>query len=290
MNNPCDASEIEAKVSRRIHDFDMISLLRLLFFLGYSPEEITFKSYNSQSSQAGLIREIRFQQEPLKNVTIVLNMGLLSAQSTLPSYFQKNIDKGFMDLQSFYLFIGYFDHSLIYEFFKSVYPELNLNRLVDLDKLKASYIQMLDLRSCVTLNWLLKLVFPELEVSISKCTLPKTVTMKPLKLGNTALGENAVFGNKTKISISGRKVTLFCDDELTPMGEPWPREIKKRLKNDIFPIFNNIGVGLTVTLVIKSQKQWVKLHPDSYLGYDKIRGGGDPFKQISIFKGYVGSS
>ncbi len=282
-------SKIEAEVSRRKHDFDMISLLRLLFFMGYSPEEITFKSYNSLSSQAGLIKKIQFQHEPFRNVTLTLNMGLLSAQSTLPSYFQKTIDKGMINLRSFYLFIGYFDHSLIYKFFESVYPELNLNRLGNMEQTKSNYIQMLDLRSSATLNWLFKLVFPELENCVEKCSFPRRVDMNPLKLGHTVLGGNAVFGDKTSIAISGRKVTLFCHEELTPQGHPWPSEIKKRLKKEVFPLLRTTGIDLQVTLVIKSQKQWVKLNRDSFLGYDKIRGNHDQYKQIKIFKGYVAS-
>ena len=116
-----DIRKIEAKISRRKHDFDMISLLRLLLFIGYLPEEIKFKSYNSLCSQASLIKKIQFQHAPVKTVIITLNMGLLSAQGTLPNYFQKIIDKGMMDVQSFYEFIGYFDHSLMYDFFRYVY-------------------------------------------------------------------------------------------------------------------------------------------------------------------------
>lgn len=290
MDDTIDPRKIETEISRRKHDFDIISLLRLLFFMGYSPEEIIFKSYNSLCSQAGLIKRIQFQQEPFKNVTLTLNMGLLSAQGTLPSYFQKTMDEGLINLQSFYLFIGYFDHSLICKFFESVYPELNLNRSIDLEQIKSRYIQMLDLKSCATLDWLFKLVFPELDICVDKCRFRRQLAMNPLKLGVTSLGENAVFGDKTSVSISAIKVTLFCDEELTSQGYPWPREIKKRLKKEVFPILATLGIDLEVSLVIKSQKQWVRLHGSSYLGYDKIRGNTDQYKQIRIFKGYVASS
>jgi len=271
----------------RKHEFDLISLLRVLFFIGYLPEDIFFKSYNSLCSQAGLIKEIKFYPESVRNVTIVLNMGLLSAQGTLPNYFQKFIDKGMMDVKSFYDFIGYFDHSMMYNFFKYVYPELNLNSLVNFDHVKSSYIQMLDLKSCTTLDWMFRLVFPELEVCVDKGLFSRKILMKSLKLGYAILGENAVFGDKTRIMVSGRKITLFCNEELTQNRNPWPRERKKRLKEYVFPILCVIGIDLEVILVIQSQKQWVKLHHGSYLGYDKIRGGSDRYKRIRIFKGYI---
>jgi hypothetical protein len=285
-----DVRKIEAEIARRKHDFDMISLLRLLAFIGYLPEEILFKSYNSLCSQAGLIKRIRFDHEPVKHVTITLNMGLLSAQGTLPNYFQKEIDKGMMDVRSFYEFIGYFDHSLIYNFFRYVYPELNLTRMVNLEQVKSNYLQMLDFRSCATLDWMFRLVFPELEVCVDKCTFPRIVPMRPLKLGHAVLGGNAVFGDKTSIPVSGRNVTLFCDKDLTPTGEPWPMEIKNRLKQQVFPLLHTTGIDLQVSLIIKSQKQWARLHQDSYLGYDKVRGSNDRYKQIRIFKGYVTTS
>jgi hypothetical protein len=41
----------ERKIASRIHDFDLISLLELLEYLGYHPEEIYFRSHLSTSSQ-----------------------------------------------------------------------------------------------------------------------------------------------------------------------------------------------------------------------------------------------
>jgi len=283
-------NKIEAEISRRKCDFDIISLLRLLFFIGYQPEEIIFESYNSLCSQAGLIKKIKFRREPVKNVIITLNMGLLSAQGTLPNYFQKSIDRGMMDVKSFYDFIGYFDHSMMYNFFKYVYPELDLNRLINFEHMKSNYLQMLDLKSCTTLDWMFRLIFPELEVCVDKGLFPRKISMKSLKLGHTILGGNAVFGDKTSIMVAGRKITLLCDEELTQISDPWPKEIKKRLKQYIFPILRAIGIDLEIILVIKSQKQWVKLHHGSYLGYDKIQGGSDRYKRIGIFKGYIASN
>ncbi len=285
-----DINKIEAAISKQKHNFDIISLLRLLFFIGYVPDEIIFKSYNTMCSQTGLIRQIRFHHEPAENVTIILNMGLLSAQGTLPNYFQKFIDKGMMDVKSFYQFIGYFDHSMMHSFFSYVYPELNLNGLLDFEHMKSGYLHMLDLKSCSTLDWIFRLVFPELEVWVEKGLFPKKISMKPLKLGHAILGGNAVFGNKTDIMVPGRTITLFSDEELTSSDYPWPKEIKKRLNKTIFPLLSVIGIDLEIILVITSQKQWVKLHRGSYLGYDKIRGGSDRYKQIRIFKGYIDSS
>ncbi len=278
---------IQKKISGRIHDFDLISLVRVLCHIGYAMEEIIFESDNSLCSQAGLIQQVRFLKDPTKQVIISLNMGLLSAQSPLPSYFQKNIDKSLMDVTAFYEFIGYFDHILMFQFLKSVYPELNLNPAFDLQSLKETTLGMLDIKCLTTLDWLFRLVFPELEVRVEKGLVLRQVTMVPLILGKAVLGENSVFGDQTKIMVSGRNVTLFSMDELSDLGKPWPKEIKERLKSHIFPILRNMGVDLQVSLVIESQKQWARLHTDTYLGYDKITGGTEQYKRIRIFKGHL---
>ena len=85
-------NDLEEKISQRIHEFDIISLLRLLMTMNYSPEEIRFRSHNSICSQPGLIHDIMFRHEPVREAVITMNMGLLGAQSPLPSYFRKKME------------------------------------------------------------------------------------------------------------------------------------------------------------------------------------------------------
>jgi hypothetical protein len=44
-------------------------------------------------------------------------------------------------------------------------------------------------------------------------------------------------------------------------------------------------MDLEIILVIRTQKTWAKLKSDSYLGYDKIRGGEESYRRIRIFTG-----
>jgi hypothetical protein len=46
-----------------------------------------------------------------------------------------------------------------------------------------------------------------------------------------------------------------------------------------------LSIDLEILLVIRAQKRWARLHPESYLGYDKIRGGQANYRQIRIFRG-----
>ena len=73
--------DLEAKLSKKIYEFDLISLLKLLLHHGFLWEEIHFKSNMSICSQSSLIHGIEFIYEPERQVVITINMGLLSAQS-----------------------------------------------------------------------------------------------------------------------------------------------------------------------------------------------------------------
>ena len=145
---------LEKEISANIHRFDLFSLTELLIFAGYNLEEIQFKSHHSMASQPGLIHDIKFQNGSIRQVVITLNLGLLSAQSPLPSYFQKKIDKSNIDYNQFIEFIGYFDNILIKNYFFAIYPEKNNELFQDWESTKGRYLEMLDLKSCSTLHWL----------------------------------------------------------------------------------------------------------------------------------------
>jgi hypothetical protein len=275
----------EKKIAQRIHDFDLISLLHLLQFLSYRPEEIQFKSHFSASSQPSLLQKIEFHSEPTRGAIITLNMGLLSAQSPLPSYFLKMLDTGDFDNRSFVDFIGYFDHSLIKEYLLNIYPEMNEAFYPDWEMTKRRFVQLLDLKSCSTLHWLFQLVFPELGVRARKALLDRQLQMTQIRLGETILGTDAIFGGKASIPIYGRRITLFSELDTTGRGEPWPKVIKHRLEDLIFPILRSVGMDIEILLIIRTQKTWVKLHSESYLGYDKMRGGQEQYRRIRIFTG-----
>lgn len=277
----------ERKIAKRIHDFDLISLLQLLQFIGYQPEEIHFRSNLSTSSQPSLIHGIEFYSAPVPRVLITLNLGLLSAQSPLPSYFLKKLDAGYINSQSFVDFIGYFDHFVIKYYLENIYPETNGNLFPNVEMTKRRYLQLLDLGSCSTLHWLFQLVFPELGIQVEKVMLNRRLSTAHLKLGVTILGTDAIFGKETGVPVHGRRIVLNSDFETTGSGEPWPREIKRRLTGLVFPILGSVGMDVEIVLVIHTQKTWAKLHSESYLGYDKIRGGKEHHRRITIFSGKV---
>jgi len=51
---------VEAEIKRRLHEFDICALLRLLAHLGYDQDEIHLRSHHTTATQAGLIVKIDF--------------------------------------------------------------------------------------------------------------------------------------------------------------------------------------------------------------------------------------
>lgn len=281
-------SELEEKISQRIHEFDIISLIRLLVSVGYSREEITFRSHNSICSQSGLIYSIEFRREPVREAIITMNMGLLGAQSPLPSYFRMKMENADISRRSFTDFIGYFDHHLIRDYICNIYPEINKLFFPNWELTKRRYLHILNLKALHTLHWLFQTVFPEIGVKVENAVLSSEVQTQPVRLGETILGNDAVFGNKTSVALNGRLVTFYSDEEMTDTQIPWPKEIKNRLESLIFPVLKPLGIDLEIFLVLKSQKRWVRLHGETYLGYDRIRGEKDAYRRIHIFRGHIG--
>jgi hypothetical protein len=281
---------MEEDVSRRIHDFDIISLLHLLSTMNYAPEEIRFRSRNSICSQSGLIHDIAFTQEPVREAVITMNMGLLGVQSPLPSYFRKKMESEEAGRWSLADFIGYFDHHLIRDYVCNIYPEINRFFFPHWELTKRRYLQILNLKSIGTLHWLFQTVFPEIVVQVENAVLSSDVQTRPVLLGKTILGGDSVFGNKTSVAVQGRRVTLYSEEEMTDTQVPWPREIKNRLSSLVFPVLQPTGIDLEINLVLKSQKRWVRLHSETYLGYDRIQSGEDAYRRIRIFRGHIGES
>jgi hypothetical protein len=80
---------------------------------------------------------------------------------------------------------------------------------------------------------------------------------------------------------------LTSEDERTGMGVPWPREIRGRMESMVFPLLKSVGIDLEVFLVIRSQTSWARLHAESFLGYDRIKGGAEQQRRVPIYRGHL---
>ena len=281
------ATELEAEISRRVAEFDPTALLLLLAHLGYRSEEILFESAARDVSQPALCQRIEFRSVPIRQAVLTVNLGLLGAQSPLPTYLKSLLEDANVDEQSFLDFLRFFDHKLLENYLRSVYPERDSSVFHDFEKTKQSYIRLLGLRSISTFQWLIELVFPELGVKVERGTLTRAVKLAGARLGSCELGGGAVLGGWTRAPLPGFFVTLYCDEERTELGRPWAEEVRRRLDTLIFPVVAEAALELRVVLVIRSEKVWAQLRPGSYLGFDRMKGGARKNREVQVFKGKV---
>lgn len=276
----------EERITEEVRAFELGALLCLLRHEGYAPSDIAFRCHHSSASQSRLIDSVQFHPAQPR-VEIFLNYGLLSAQTPLPSYFQRTMDDAGVDGRAMRQFLSFFDHRLIESFLLHAYPETNPHVFPDWEEFKRHFVTLLDLRSVATLQWLFSLVFPELDVRVRKAVLDRGLSNAPIVLGHTALGNDAVFGGRSRVQVQGAGVTLFGDDDTYLPGTPWPVEIRRRLDELVFPLLSHGGADLDIVLVIRTQKTVARLHGESYLGYDRIRGGEASYRRLRIFTGHL---
>ncbi|MEN6486523.1 MAG: type VI secretion system baseplate subunit TssG [Syntrophobacteraceae bacterium] len=278
---------LKQKIEKEIRRFDFISLLRILFKMGYTQDQISFRSYHNLGSQPSLLEEIEFRDGPHPQVVVYVNLGLMSVQTPLPSYFFHELDQGAIDPESFGDFLAFFDRRLLEDFVLAVYPEINPEVYPDWELAKKQYAGMLNLRSCSTLHWLFSHVFPELAVHVEKAVLGRKMETNDIVLGKSSLNGDSVFGKRTNAPVHGLRIALTCAEEQTGTGVPWPREVRNRMESMIFPLLKTVGIDMEVFLIISSQKSWAKLQPESFLGYDRIKGGNVQERRIPIYLGHI---
>lgn len=173
-----EAAPVQVRIRQNIKRFDVCSLLKLLQELGYRGDDIYFQSNSDLSSRANLCEDIFFS-ENTPRVTIVLNLGLLSANSPLPSFFRKKMDSGSIDPILFTRFLSFFDHHLIKNLMAMSMPDVNSIFFDDWRETQGYYLKLLDLNSTSTLWHLFQICFPELIVKVVK--FPRMIQEKVLR-------------------------------------------------------------------------------------------------------------
>ena len=258
---------------RRAHEFTLPALLDALAALGLLAEEIEFRSHRTQAHQAFLIHGVELADNPRRAV-ISLNIGLLAAQSPLPSYFFALLEDGRHDSDAVISFLALFDHPLLRDRARAEYPERDRRTIADWDYDKSLILRLMALQSPNSLHWLFQRVFPELGVEVSRVVQRRTLQTEQVILGG-ALGDSRALGGHVKMAAGGVSLTLYCDEPRSPAGRPWAIEAARRFTAHILPLLQDQNFFLDVWLVIFDSSTTAhlvseKAAPDSFLGYDPL--------------------
>lgn len=277
-------SEIHERIAKNIKRFDICSLLKVLKEIGYKNEDLYFESHDDLSSRSSLCEAIFFS-ENFPRVRVSLNLGLLSANSPMPSFFRKKMDSGSIDPILFTRFLGFFNHHTIRDILLMSTPEINDIFFSNWQVTKSYYLKLLDLNSSSTLWHLFQACFPELSVKIIKAPRLFKQNSSSTMLGTTRLGVESYLGKKITHRIPSFKFILTSDEAQTTQHKPWPIEIKERLKKMVFAFLQRTEIHFRVVFVLKNSKEIARLSKSTQLGYCMMGENKGDLK-ILLFSGY----
>ncbi|WPB82031.1 hypothetical protein KYC5002_23325 [Archangium violaceum] len=274
---------LERRIRERIRGFDVPALLDVLNASGYGDAEIEYRSHRTTVYQSHLVHDIQFIHQPRKRIIITVNVGLLSAQSPLPSFMMQTMDQ--LDHDRLERFIGYFDHQLLRECFAGLYPEREGALLPGWPEAAKDRLRLLRPTCQSTLHWLFRKVFPETELSVRRDVRRQKVAAPEMRLGASALGEGGAMGGFATIPTGGMEVKIFCDEPICSSGVPWAIEARRRLDKDLLPLLSETVLMLTVIIVLREQEGFLRIENQSHLGYDPLHGAPVETRHVLLFSG-----
>ena len=224
-------------------------------------------------------------------VTVMVNLGLLSCRSPLPSYFQHLLrDASFHEPLVELLQI--IDRNLLRARLTGDRPERIVGQW---DEITSDLLRIHSLDSLVGLSWLFRHVFPELPVRVQRTSEQLRVPYASARLGFSELG-SACLGAVTRIDVHDFQVTLRSEESLLRPGVSWPSEADRRLRTIVFPALDPVCMNLTVVLELGDDRAVATLRDDrgqqhdSYLGLDPLgRPGasGLPVRRVVLYRGLL---
>lgn len=281
----------EARIVREARRFELRPLLDLLAAKGYPREEILFEGMREGSS-TGLVEAVRFEKAPVRVVVLSLNLGLLGDNSLLPSYFFQVVDKT-PQPERFYDFIRFFDHRLIQNLLRGLYPDENGALYRDWNEVLRSFFRMLGPGSVATLHWIAQHYFPDLGVEVGRCAFADTTEAHAAVTGESSLDGSAILGRAYVSDTAGFGIDLFADEETNERGRAWPNIVKLRLNEQVLPLLAPFRVPLQVRLTVRHHASWARVDVPfaamrGYLGYERIAGDADSGHTTVIYRGVAG--
>ena len=224
-------------------------------------------------------------------VTVTVNLGLLSCRSPLPSYFQHllrdaSIHEPLVEL------LQIIDRNLLHARLTCDRPEHIVGQW---DEITGDLLRIHGLDSLVGLSWLFRHVFPELPAMVERTSEQLRVPYSSARLGLSDLG-SACLGAVTRIDVHDFQVTLRCEDSLLRPGVPWLHEVDRRLRTIVFRALEPVCMNLTVILELDDDRAVATLRDDrgpqrdSYLGQDPLGRPGDagaPARRVILYHGLL---
>jgi hypothetical protein len=176
------------------------------------------------------------------------------------------------------------DQGLIAARLRGFYPERDQKLFPDPWAVRHDLLRLTSLRSPVTLDWLFRRVYPELGVLVHRTLTERFIPGPWARLGSNRIGE-AVLGDEAQAGVQGLTVVLMAAEPEAWSGIPWPREARRRLEDLVFPLLGEIGLTLSIVLVL-ARGHAAQFDRQSYVGYDPLGSEAGPHRLL-LFSGRI---
>lgn len=288
MEEP-DAPELPenpAELRRWSRGFDLAPLIEALRERTRS-HRIRFRGNPSAATHATLIHDIEVNDH---EITVVVNVGMFSAVSALPTYFERLLvdPRGGEGIRHL---LASLDEKLLELELSTFNPEpwrpfalAPAPAPEGPEPLRRRFLNASKPASPATLHWLFRSAFPELGVSAERASLPSVLVVEQTRLGRSELGI-AVLGGHTRARASGVRVRLTA----SAFG-PWPaltaQETLKRLVESVLPALKQTRLRLQVLFVSDAKVSGATLGGPQRLGSSAL-GDGESGASLTLFDDVV---
>lgn len=287
---------LEEIIRAHLGEFDLLALLRLLKYEGFTEQDIWFSSHNSIVSQKRIIESVKLQG---KTAFVQLNLGLLAPTGILPSHIRQFMDRADIDEQALQTFFQFFDHLLVVSYLGQLYPEINQGFFTEWEHTKKCYLELQNMRSHCSLHWLFESTFPEFIIILRRSTLAGKKACQQQTLGKVQLGGNEFLPSShitQGFTIYLMQASEAHGIELNKQSTDWQQQLKIRLYEWVFPWLKALMISLDIYLCVHRHPTHLKLDGQSALGCnplynpaDVLNFGGEnaPLHCLSLHSGLV---
>nr|PZN19147.1 MAG: hypothetical protein DIU78_21545 [Pseudomonadota bacterium] len=303
------ASAIEVRIMREAQRFDLGPLLDVLAELGYSRDEILFEGALYGRSPS-IVQAVRFRQRPVRTAIVTVHLGLLGDNTLLPSYFYHVAERS-PDPARFYDFLRFFDHQLIENFVRAIYPEVGETHpdaapgepgaaapptggvFGDFRAVLKTFFRMAGPGSLSTLHWVTQLYFPEFRVRVRRSRFENATDSHACRTGDSRLDGSGILGRSYVAESPGFVVDLIAEDEVDLSGREQADIVRERLETRFLPLLAPFSLALTVRLIVLWHSSFAYVddpHAEdkSFLGYNRLRGPREVRHTTVLYRGITG--
>ena len=216
---------------------------------------------------------------------IVVNMGLMTGQSPLPTLFRKKMDKDEINAEMFETYLSYFDHHVISMLLNVTMSERKGFFFTDWSLAQKRYLQLLLLSSSSALQFMMQRCLPAANIEVVKAPICVHKAGASTTIGKTLLGRSSFLGQDIEQRVPSYQVIFKVPTMHADNGEPWPIIIKETLRDVVLPNLLKTHIHLGIVLVVEENQTVAKLSTQALLGYSSLGEGSAAFR-VSICVGY----